>query len=119
MRTMSEEIIVYEPLDKEKVRRQIFEFRGIRVMFDSDIAVCFGVETGTLNRAMKRNIKRFPETFCFQLTDDELSRCQSGISMQTIGKRGGRTYKPYVYSEQGVAMLTSVLRTIFHTRRKI
>ena len=106
-----DELVIFEPIDKEKVKGQILEFRGIRVMLDSVIAEYFGVETGALNRAMKRNIKRFPETFCFQLTDEELSRCQSGISMQTIGIKGGRTYNPYVYSEQGVAMLTSALHT--------
>lgn len=105
------EIAIFEPIDKEKVKAQIYEIRGIRVMLDSDIAVYFGVETGALNRAMKRNIKRFPDSFCFQLTDDEISRCQSGISMQTVGIKGGRSYKPYVYSEQGVAMLTSCLHT--------
>ena len=104
-------IITFEPIDKEKIKGQILEFRGIKVMLDSDIAVYFGTETGALNRAMKRNIKRFPEYFCFQLTDEELSRCQSGISMQTVGTKGGRTYNPYVYSEQGVAMLTSALHT--------
>ena len=107
----NDELVIFEPIDKEKVKGQILEFRGIRVMLDSVIAEYFGVETGALNRAMKRNIKRFPETFCFQLTDEELSRCQSGISMQTIGIKGGRTYNPYVYSEQGVAMLTSALHT--------
>lgn len=106
-----EEIIPFQPIDKETVKNQIFEVRGIRVMLDSDIAVYFGVETGALNRSMKRNKKRFPETFCFQLTDEEVSRCQSVISMQTAGKKGGRTYNPYVYSEQGVAMLTSTLHT--------
>ena len=60
---------------------------------------------------MKRNIKRFPENFCFQLTDEETSRFQIGISMQTAGIKGGRTYNPYVYTEQGVAMLTSALHT--------
>ena len=104
-------LVIFEPIDKEKVKGQILEFRGIRVMLDSVIAEYFGVETGALNRSMKRNIKRFPKTFCFQLTDEELSRCQSGISMQTIGIKGGRTYNPYVYSEQGVAMLTSTLHT--------
>ena len=99
------ELISFEPIDKEAVNEQIFEVRGIRVMLDSDIAVYFGVETGALNRARKRNIKRFPESFCFQLTDEEVSRCQSVISMQTEGKKGGRTYNPYVYSEQGVAIL--------------
>ena len=62
-------------------------------MLDRDIAIYFGVETGALNRAMKRNIKRFPVNFCFQLTDEELSRCQSGISMQTAGMKGGRTFQ--------------------------
>ncbi len=107
----NDELVICEPIDKEKVKGQILEFRGIRVMLDSVIAEYFGVETGALNRAMKRNIKRFPETFCFQLTDEELSRCQSGISMQTAGMKGGRTYNPYVYTEQGVAMLTSALHT--------
>lgn len=106
-----DEMIIFESIDKEKVKEQILEFRGIKVMLDSVIAEYFGVETGALNRAMKRNKKKFPETFCFQLTDEELSRCQSGISMQTVGIKGGRTYNPYVYSEQGVAMLTSALHT--------
>lgn len=57
------------------------------------------------------NIRRFPEDFCFQLTDDEVLRFQIGISMRTAGKKGGRTYNPYVYTEQGVAMLTSALHT--------
>ena len=105
------EITIYDPIDKERVKAQIFEVRGCRVMLDRDIAIYFGVETGALNRAMKRNIKRFPVNFCFQLTDEELSRCQSGISMQTAGMKGGRTYNPYVYTEQGVAMLTSALHT--------
>ena len=86
------EITIYDTIDKESVKAQIFEVRGCRVMLDRDIAIYFGVETGALNRAMKRNIKRFPVNFCFQLTDEELSRCQSGISMQTAGMKGGRTY---------------------------
>ena len=98
-------------IDKETVKTRIIEIRGKRVMLDQDVALFFAVETGALNRAMKRNSRRFPESFCFQLTDDELSRCQIGISMQRQGKRGGRTYNPYVYSEQGIAMLTSVLHT--------
>ena len=63
----------------------------------------------------EKNKKRFPENFCFQLKDGEVSRFQFGISMQTTGVKGGRTYNPYVYTEQGVAMLTSVL----HTERAI
>ncbi len=110
-----EDFVVSIPVDRERVRKQIFEVRGLRVMLDRDIAEWFGVTTGNLNKAMKRNIKRFPEDFCFQLSDYEISRFQSGISMQTEGIKGGRTYNPIVYSEKGVAMLTSCL----HTRRAI
>ena len=74
------EVKVYEPIDIETVKAQIFEVRGYRVMLDSDIALYFDVATGQMNRAMKRNIKRFPEEFCFQLTDEEVLRCQFGIS---------------------------------------
>ncbi len=78
-------------------------------MVDSDIALYFGVTTGNLNKAMKRNIKRFPEKFCFQLTNEECSRFQIGI---LNGGRGSNLkYLPYVYTEHGVAMLTSALHT--------
>ena len=76
---MAEELTINKPIDKEKVKDQIYNIRGLRVMLDKDIAVYFGVTTGNLNRAMKRNIKRFPDNFCFQLTNDECSRFQIGI----------------------------------------
>ena len=106
------EITIYEPIDKEKVKTQILEIRGYRVMLDSDIATYFRVETKALNRAMKRNIKRFPEDFCFQLTREEyreILRCQSGTLELEQGKYS--KYPPYVYTESGVAMLTSTLHT--------
>ena len=84
----------------------------MRVMLDKDIAAYFGVETGAMNRAMKRNIKRFPEEFCFQITRDEyheILRCQTGILELEQGKYS--KYLPYVYTEHGVSMLTSVLHT--------
>ena len=103
------EITIYEPVDKEKIKAQILDIRGYKVMLDKDIAVYFGTTTGNLNRAMKRNIKRFPENFCFQLTSEECSRFQIGI---LNGSRGSNIkYLPFVYSEQGVAMLTSALHT--------
>ncbi len=83
------EITIYEPIDKEKVKAQILEIRGYRVMLDSDIAMYFCVETKALNRAMKRNIKRFPEDFCFQLMREEyreILRCQSGTLELEQGK---------------------------------
>ena len=96
----SKEII---SLDVSDIKNRIFTIRGKQVMLDSDLAEYFGTMTGNVNRAMKRNSKRFPESFCFQLTVDEISRCQIGISMQTSGVKGGRSYLPYVYTEQGIA----------------
>ena len=96
----SKEII---SLDASDIKNRIFTIRGKQVMLDSDLAEYFGTMTGNVNRAMKRNSKRFPESFCFQLTVDEISRCQIGISMQTSGVKGGKSYLPYVYTEQGIA----------------
>lgn len=73
---------ILNKIDREKVKSQIYEIRGLRVMLDSDIAAYFGVETAALNRAMKRNIKRFPPKFCFQISREEyheILRCQIGI----------------------------------------
>ncbi len=108
----NDEMIIFEPIDKEKVKGQIWEFRGYKVMLDKDIAMYFGVETKALNRAMKRNIKRFPDNFCFQLTKEEyheILRCQSGTLELEQGKYS--KYLPFVYTESGVAMLTSTLHT--------
>ena len=103
-------------LDAGEIKRRIFTIRGRQVMTDSALAEYFGTTTGNLNRAMKRNIKRFPDSFCFQLTKTdyyEILRCQTGILELEQGKYS--KYLPYVYTEQGIAMLTSVL----HTERAI
>ena len=103
-------------IDANNIKRRIFTIRGKQVMLDSDLAEYFGATTGNLNRAMKRNIKRFPDNFCFQLTKTdyyEILRCQTGILELEQGKYS--KYLPYVYTEQGIAMLTSVL----HTERAI
>jgi ORF6N domain len=111
-----------------QVERRIYLIRGEKVMLDYDLAVLYGVDTGALNRAVKRNRERFPEDFMFQLDADEWERlrCQIGISNRhpgTVGsdlrfqsgisknQRGGRRYLPYAFTEQGVAMLSSVLRS--------
>jgi hypothetical protein len=88
----------------------IYEIRGEKVMLDSDLARLYEIETKALNRAVKRNIERFPDIFMFQLTEDEFSslRCQIGTSNE--GK-GGRRYLPYVFTEHGVLMLSSVLNS--------
>lgn len=94
----------------EKIEAIIYTVRGHRVMLDSDLAKLYGVETGALNRQVKRNSERFPEDFMFKLSDDdyEALRCQFGISKQ--GK-GGRRYQPLVFTENGVAMLSTVLHS--------
>lgn len=92
----------------EKIEAMIYSIRGQKVMLDSDLAQLYGVETGALNRQVKRNINRFPSDFMFQLSkiEDESLRCQIGISNEV---KGGRRYLPYVFTENGVAMLSSVL----------
>lgn len=93
----------------ERIERSILWVRGQKVMLDRDLASLYGVKTRVLVQAVKRNIDRFPEDFMFQLTSDEFEilRSQSVISRQW----GGRRYPPYVFTEQGVAMLSSVLRS--------
>lgn len=86
--------------------------RGKQVILDSDLAMLYQVETGAMNRALKRNKKRFPEDFCFQLTEEEFLRCQIGISKEEIADgRGGRRYMPYAFTEQGISMLSAILRS--------
>ena len=92
------------------IQNLIYEIRGQKVMLDSDLAQLYEIETGALNRAVKRNIERFPGFFMFQLSEDEFYslRCQLGISKE--GK-GGRRYLPFVFTEHGVLMLSSVLNS--------
>ena len=92
-----------------KIESLIYEIRGHKVMLDRDLAKLYGVETKVLNQAVKRNIKRFPEDFMFQLTNEECLRSQF-VTLKT--KQGHHLkYMPYVFTEQGVAMLSSVLRS--------
>ncbi len=93
------------------IQSLIYVVRGKQVMLDSDLAELYQVETGALNRAVKRNENRFPEDFRFQLTKDEYTnlKCQTGISSES--EYGGRRKLPYVFTEQGIAMLSAVLRS--------
>lgn len=90
----------------ELIVNKIIEFRGVKVMLDSDLAHMYGVETKVLNQAVKRNSKRFPVDFMFQLEEDEYTRLKSQF---VTSSWGGRRKLPYVFTEQGVAMLSSVL----------
>ncbi|MDZ4667860.1 MAG: ORF6N domain-containing protein [bacterium] len=93
------------------IESRIVTVRGVQVMVDSDLAVLFQVETKVLNQAVKWNIDRFPESFRFQLTGDEFYRLRSQ-SVTLDDKRGKhRKYLPYVFTEQGVAMLSAILRS--------
>ena len=97
----------YMTSDIERIKAQILEIHGQRVMLDCDLAKLYGVETSQLKRAVKRNIERFEgEDFMFEITHDELLRCQIGTSSW-----GGSRYGAFAFTELGVAMLSSVLRS--------
>ena len=90
------------------IRQKIYEIRGQKVMLDFDLAELYETPTKSLNLAVKRNLKRFPEDFMFQLTKQEWESLRFQIE---TSKRGGRRYLPYSFTEQGVAMLSSVLNS--------
>jgi phage regulator Rha-like protein len=98
-----------EVLNEETLKSKIYTIRGMQVMLDSDLAELYEIETKTFNQAIKRNIKRFPSNFRFQLTEKEYNTLRS--QFVTSKKRGGRRYIPYVFTEQGVSMLSSVLNS--------
>ena len=94
------------------IQSLIYVVRGKQVMLDSDLAMLYHVETKKLNQAVKRNISRFPEGFMFQLTENELLNLRSQTVTSSLEKGyGGRRYLPYVFTEQGIAMLSAVLRS--------
>ena len=95
-------------LPLEEIKNCILTLRDERVMLDEHLAVLYGVETKVLVQAVKRNIDRFPIDFMFQLTKDERQILRSQI---VTSSWGGRRYSPYVFTEQGIAMLSSVLRS--------
>lgn len=103
------QIATSSSIPPERIERRILLIRAQKVMLDSDLAELYEVETKMLTRAVRRNAERFPEDFMFQLTTAESQslRCQFGTS----NGRGGRRYRPYAFTEQGVAMLSSVLRS--------
>jgi len=93
----------------ERIERAILLIRSRNVMLDADLAALYEVETRVLVQAVKRNLERFPEDFMFQLTQEEFAILRS--QSVTSSDWGGRRYPPYVFTEQGVAMLSSVLRS--------
>jgi phage regulator Rha-like protein len=95
----------------EVIEGKILLIRGQKVILDRDLAELYGVETSNLNKATKRNIDRFPSDFMFQLTSEEADSLKFQIGMSKTAGRGGRRYLPYVFTEQGVAMLSGVLNS--------
>jgi len=95
--------------ETKDIKSLIYVVRGQQVMLDSDLAMLYQVETKVFNQAVSRNIERFPENFRFQLTKEEFDALRSQIA--TSNGRGGRRYRPYMFTEQGIAMLSGVLRS--------
>ena len=91
------------------IQSKIYEIRGQKVMLDRDLAELYGIETKVLKQAVKRNLKRFPSDFMFELTQDEFECLRS--QFVTSNARGGTRYMPFAFTEQGVAMLSSVLNS--------
>ena len=103
-------------IDNSKIENMIYEIRGKHVMFNSDVARLYNVETKVLNQVIKRNINRFPEEFCFQITIEELEKVSSRSHFVTLNKsnnyRGYNIkYLPYVLTEQGIMMLSGLLKS--------
>jgi hypothetical protein len=94
----------------ERVAQSIIVLRGHKVLLDADLATLYGVETRVLLQAVKRNLERFPDDFLLQLTSQEWADLRSQIVISS-GEHGGRRYPPYAFTEQGVAMLSSVLNS--------
>ena len=100
---------LYMDTSEVTIKNLIYVIRGQQVMLDSDLAELYQVETKVFNQAVKRNMERFPKEFCFQLAREEYNSLRSQIV--TSKGKGGRRYLPYVFTEQGIAMLSAVLRS--------
>ncbi len=105
-------LIVQNELSNEDIKNLIYTVRGKQVMLDSDVAMLYHCETKYVNRVVKRNIERFPEDFCFQLNEKEFEvlRCQF-VTLNGNGRGQHRKYLPYVFTEQGIAMLSALLKS--------
>lgn len=105
-----------EIMEKENVESMIYEIRGLQVMLSSDVAKLYNVETKALNQTIKRNINRFPTSFCFQLTNEEINELSLRSQIVTLNKNHNMQgqhfkYAPYVLTEQGIMMLSGLLKS--------
>ncbi len=105
-------LAIQDELDIEDIKNLIYTIRGKQVMLDSDVANIYHCETKYVNRVVKRNLERFPEEFCFQLNENEFEvlRCQF-VTLKENGRGQHRKYLPYVFTEQGIAMLSALLKS--------
>jgi len=103
------DVVKYEP---ENIKNLIYSIRGKQVMLDSDVAMLYHYTTKRINETVKRNTERFPENFCFKLTQNELENLRSQTATSSLAKEnyGGRRTLPYVFTEQGIAMLSGLLK---------
>ena len=101
-----------EKYETEKIKNLIYTIRGKQVMLDSDVAMLYHYPTKRINEVVRRNIERFPENFCFKLTEIEAENLRSQFATSSLEKEnyGGRRYLPYVFTEQGIAMLSGLLK---------
>lgn len=109
-----DKIIIQNDSTNEEIKNLIYTIRGKQVMLDSDVAMLYNYETKKVNQAVKRNLDRFPERFCFQLTEEELKMMWSQIvttSKLEDNKYRSKKYLPYVFTEQGIAMLSGILKS--------
>jgi len=97
-----------KPISAENIQSKIFQIRGRKVMLDMDLAELYEVHTKVLLQSVKRNLKRFPEDFMFRLTNEEMANLRS---QSVTSSWGGRRYLPYVFTQEGVAMLSSILNS--------
>ena len=103
----------------EPIKQKIYEIRGRRVMLDKDLADLYQVTTGNLNKAVKRNIKRFPPDFMFQLTNAEFEELKANLIFQNGTSSWGGTRKlPFAFTREGIAMLSGILRSEVAHRQK-
>ena len=102
-------------IPEQRIEKSILLIRGHKVLLDRDLAALYGVATGVLNQAVKRNLQRFPDDFMFQLSPEEMQNWKSQIVISNPGAKMALRNRPYAFTEQGVAMLSSVL----HSERAI
>lgn len=116
---MSNDLVISSSQQTENIKEAIYEIRGQKVMLDYDLATIYGVRTGTLNQAVKRNIDRFPDDFMFKLTEKEWDELDCNIlnfnmrsqSVTASANRRNKSNPPYAFTEHGAVMLASVLRS--------